>query len=69
MNLLQEQNEIKRGLLFFWNCKVCKKLGWDKYHGCPDNNKDCGIYLYNRLKTHFEAVYKSKWQVEGSQKK
>ena len=65
MNLMQEQIEIKNALLYFWNCKACKRLGWDKEHGCPDNNKDCGIFLYNRLKKHFESIYKSKWQVEA----
>ena len=64
MNLLQEQNEIKKALLYFWSCKACRRLGWDKEHGCPQNNKDCGIFLYGKLKKHFEDVYKSKWQIE-----
>lgn len=68
MNLIQEQNEIKYGLLYFWDCKVCHRLGWDKEHGCPEHNADCGIFLYGRLKKHFEEVYKAKWQVEAVKK-
>ena len=65
MNLLQEHNEIKTALAYFWSCKACKRLGWDKEHGCPENNKDCGIFLYDKLKKHYEAIYKSKWQTEA----
>jgi hypothetical protein len=43
-------------------------MGWDKEHGCPQNNKDCGIFLYNRLKKHFEGIYKATWQTEAAQK-
>lgn len=68
MNLMQEQNEIKIALLHFWSCRACKRLGWDKEHGCPENNKDCGIFLYNRMRKHFEGIYKSKWTVEAANK-
>ena len=64
MNLMQEQTEIKTALLHFWSCKACKRLNWDKEHGCPENNKDCAIFLYNKLSKHFEAIYKRKWQAE-----
>lgn len=66
MNLIQEQTEIKNGLLYFWDCKVCHRLGWDKQHNCPANNSDCGIFLYDKLKEHFEAIYKNQWKVEAS---
>ena len=49
-----------RGLLFFWDCKVCHKLGWAADHGCPGNNRDCGLYLYNKLGTHFVAMHNEK---------
>ena len=68
MNLMQEQTEIKKTLLYFWSCKACRRMGWDKEHGCPDNNKDCGIFLYTKLRQHFEATYKAKWQVEAAKK-
>ena len=68
MNLMQEQTEIKYALLYFWDCRVCRRMGWDKEHGCPDNNKDWGIFLYDKLKRHFEAVYKTRWKVEATQK-
>lgn len=68
MNLIQEQSEIKKALLYFWSCKACRRLGWDKQHGCPDNNKDCGIFLYDKLQKHYESIYKSKWQVEAAKK-
>ena len=57
---MQERTEIMRGLLFFWDCKVCRKLGWDADHGCPGSNKDCGLYLYNKLGTHFVAMHNEK---------
>ena len=57
LNLMQEQTEIKMALIYFWNCRACKRLGWDKLHGCPKNNADCGIYVYKKLKEHFEAIY------------
>lgn len=69
MNLMQEQTEIKVALLYFWDCRVCRRLGWDKEHGCPKNNKDCGIFLYGKLKKHFEGVYKAQWQVEAVNKR
>lgn len=56
MSLLQETINIQRGLLFYWNCKICQSLGWDKEHGCPGNNKDCPQFVYGKLKEHFEAV-------------
>ena len=59
MNLLEEQQKIRRALLYYWSCEACKTLGWDKYHHCPDNNKDCGIFLYNKLKQHFETIIKA----------
>ena len=68
MNLIQEQTVIKSALLHFWSCKACRRMGWDKEHGCPQNNQDCGIFLYNRLKKHYEGIYKATWQVEAAQK-
>lgn len=62
MNLLLEQKIIRHALLSFWSCKACKKLGWDVFHGCPDNNDDCGIFLYNRLKQHYETIAKANSQ-------
>ena len=56
MNLIQERNEIIHGLLFFWNCAVCHRMGWDKEHGCPEKNEDCGQFVYVKLKEHFNAV-------------
>lgn len=54
MNVIYEQAEIKKGLLYFWSCKICRNLGWDKEHGCPENNGDCGAFLYKRLKKHYD---------------
>lgn len=66
MNLMQEHVEIKNALLHFWSCKACKRLGWNLQHGCPDNNKDCGIFLYNRLKKHYEEIYKAQWKEQAA---
>ncbi len=60
MNLMQERCEIIHGLMFFWNCAACRRLGWDKEHECPKNNQDCGVYLYNKLGTHFVAIHNAK---------
>jgi hypothetical protein len=46
--------------MFYWNCAVCRRLGWDKEHDCPKNNQDCGIYIYNKLGTHFVAMHNAK---------
>ena len=56
MNLIQERNEIIHGLLFYWNCNVCRRLSWNKEHGCPENNADCGQFVYVKLKEHFAAM-------------
>lgn len=48
------------GLLFFWDCKVCRRLGWDKEHGCPEKNEDCGLFVYNKLGAHFVAISEAK---------
>ena len=60
MNLMQERCEIIHGLTFYWSCKVCKKLGWNKENGCPENNAECGLFLYNKLGTHFVAMHNAK---------
>ena len=60
MNLMQERTEIMRGLLFFWSCKVCHKLGWDQEQCSGEKRKDCGIYLYNKLGTQFVAIHNEK---------
>ena len=60
MNLMQERTEIIRGLLFFWNCKVCHKLGWEQEHCTSEKSRDCGLYLYNKLGTHFVAIHNEK---------
>lgn len=65
MNLLQEQTEIKMALIYFWNCRACKRLGWDKQHGCPKNNADCGIFVYNKLKEHFAELAKGQRNARG----
>lgn len=68
MNLMQEYNVIISGLYYFWDCRLCKKLGWQQEHNCPENNSDCGIFVYNKLKAHFENIYKSKWKAEAEKK-
>lgn len=60
MNLMQERSEIMYGLLFFWDCKVCRRLGWDKENGCPENNAECGKFIYNKLGAHFVAMHNAK---------
>lgn len=49
--ILRERAIIQRGMQFYFSCKTCELLGWDK--GCKSRNK-CGFYLYQRLKQHFE---------------
>lgn len=56
MNLLQEQQVILKGLLLYWNCNVCEKLGWKDEHGCPENNKDCNFFVYDKLRDHIHAI-------------
>ena len=48
------------GLLFYWSCKTCRRLGWDKENGCPENNAECSLFLYNKLGTHFVAMHNAK---------
>ena len=57
---MQERTEIMYGLLFFWSCNVCRRLGWDKENGCPENNEACGKYVYNKLGKHFVAISEAK---------
>ena len=52
-NIFQEKQIIKRALVCYWGCKVCKALGW--FNGCSDKDK-CADILYERLKEHFERV-------------
>lgn len=60
MNLMQERSEIMYGLLFFWSCKVCRRLGWDKENGCPENNRECSLFVYNKLGQHFVSISEAK---------
>ena len=60
MNLMQERNEIMHGLMFYWSCNVCKRLGWNKENGCPENNTECSLFLYNKLGKHFVAISEAK---------
>ena len=57
---MQERSEIMHGLMFYWNCNVCRRLGWNKENGCPENNAECGLFLYNKLGTHFVAMHNAK---------
>ena len=60
MNLMQERSEIMHGLLFFWNCNVCRRLGWDKENGCPESHEECSLFVYNKLGKHFVAISEAK---------
>ena len=57
---MQERSEIMHGLLFYWSCKTCRRLGWNKENGCPENNTECSIFLYNKLGKHFVAMHNAK---------
>lgn len=58
MNLFRERRLILDGLLYFWNCNICRSLGWDQEKGCSDEEKpaDCPQYVYNKLGAHFVAI-------------
>ena len=56
MNLLEEQSLIKKGLLYFWNCKACHKLGWDKECKADKKRPDCNFYVYSKLREHFKRL-------------
>ena len=64
MNLMQERCEIMHGLLFYWDCKVCRRLGWDKENGCPENNSECSKFVYNKLGAHFVAMHDAKRKMQ-----
>ena len=56
MNLIDERRIIQRGLLFYWNCKVCKALGWQ----CEEDQdrSKCNFRVYENLKKHFAEFAK-----------
>lgn len=56
MNELEKQFVILKGLLLYWDCRICKELGWDKEHGCPENNSDCNFFVYDKLREHIHAI-------------
>lgn len=55
MNLIEERTLIQRGLLFYWNCKACKALGWQ----CNGDRSKCNFEVYEHLKKHFEQFAKA----------
>ena len=59
MNILDEKFAIKKGILFYWDCHICKALGWDKELKCKHVKQDCNGYVYQRLRLHFEALRKA----------
>ena len=60
MNEIEKQDTILQALLIYWDCRVCKKLGWDEDCQKYDNKNRCGYYVYDHLRKHIHAIDKIK---------
>ena len=56
--ILKERVIIQRGLQFYFSCRMCKELGWQKE--CTDKN-GCGQFLYRKITEHCK-----KWEKVGN---
>ena len=56
MNELQIQGIVIKALTFYWNCDVCKMLGWCEECDKDDNKDKCGYVVYDKLRDHIHAI-------------
>jgi hypothetical protein len=54
MNLIEEQNTILKALVVYWDCEVCRVLGWQK--DCEKNKDACCFNIYDHLRDHIHAI-------------
>ena len=60
MTEIDKQNIILQALVLYWDCCVCKKLGWDEECQKHDNKNACCYYVYDHLRDHIHAIDKIK---------